>query len=96
MSEDRTAGPDAGRPAAVAAGDAGSDAPTEVHGPVGAGRTTTASATGERPPPLPGPLANLPQRETLEEKPEILVGAVFAGAFLLGRLLRRIVDRGGR
>ena len=79
MSEDRTGGPDEGRPAAVAAGGAGGDAPT-----------------GEQPPPLPGPLANLPQRETLEEKPEILVGAVFAGTFLLGRLLRRIVDRGGR
>jgi hypothetical protein len=41
----------------------------------------TAAASG-----LPGPLANLP----VEEHPEILVGAAFAGGIVAAFILRRL------
>jgi hypothetical protein len=42
---------------------------------------TAASSTG-----LPGPLANLP----VEEHPEILVGAAFAGGVIAAFILKRL------
>jgi hypothetical protein len=69
----------------------------DLHSPTTAGPEPTpvvgaAEATTERPPgtaangiALPGPLANLP----VEEHPEILVGAAFAGGVVAAFILKR-------
>ena len=70
----------------------------ELHSPTTAGPEPTpvvdpADATTEHPPGtaadgsgLPGPLANLP----IEEHPEILVGAAFAGGIVAAFILKRL------
>jgi hypothetical protein len=69
----------------------------DLHSPTTAGPEPTpvvgaADATAEHPPgsaaggiALPGPLANLP----VEEHPEILVGAAFAGGIVAAFILKR-------
>jgi len=96
VSEHRPQDPEPERLAAVAAGGGDAEPSTQVR-PLGdeaggASVARAAAAGGEAPPPLPGPLANIPQAQVAREKPEILVGAAFAGAFLLGRVLRRILS----
>ena len=70
----------------------------DLHSPTTAGPQPTpvvgaADAGFEQPPgtaaggvPLPGPLANLP----VDEHPEILVGAAFAGGIVAAFVLRRL------
>jgi hypothetical protein len=70
----------------------------DLHSPTNAGPQPTpvvgpGDASFEQPPgtaasggPLPGPLANLP----VEEHPEILVGAAFAGGIVAAFFLRRL------
>lgn len=70
----------------------------DLHSPTTAGPQPTpivgqGDASFEQPPgtaaggvPLPGPLANLP----VEEHPEILVGAAFAGGIVAAFLLKRL------
>jgi hypothetical protein len=70
----------------------------ELHSPTTAGPEPTpvvgaADATPEQPAgtaaggiDLPGPLANLP----IEEHPEILVGAAFAGGIVAAFILKRL------
>jgi hypothetical protein len=69
----------------------------DLHSPTTAGPQPTpvvepGDATFEQPPgtaggvTLPGPLANLP----VEEHPEILVGAAFAGGIVAAFLLKRL------
>jgi hypothetical protein len=69
----------------------------DLHSPTTAGPQPTpvvgqGDASFEKPPgtaaggPLPGPLANLP----VEEHPEILVGAAFAGGIVAAFLLKRL------
>ena len=69
----------------------------DLHSPTTAGPQPTSvvgasDATFDRPPgttaagALPGPLANLP----VEEHPEILVGAAFAGGIVAAFVLRRL------
>ena len=70
----------------------------ELHSPTTAGPEPTpvvdpAHATRDHPPgtaagglTLPGPLANLP----VEEHPEILVGAAFAGGVVAAFILKRL------
>jgi hypothetical protein len=54
-------------------------------------RTIAAvSAGGASPSPTGG--SSLLSAETAAQRPEILLAAAFAAAFLFGRLLRRIVD----
>jgi hypothetical protein len=47
------------------------------------GRSAGGAANGG---PLPGPLANLP----VDEHPEILVGAAFAGGLVVALVLKRL------
>jgi hypothetical protein len=69
----------------------------DLHSPTTAGPQPTpvvgaGDASSETPPgtaaggTLPGPLANLP----VEEHPEILVGAAFAGGIVAAFLLKRL------
>jgi hypothetical protein len=71
----------------------------DLHSPTTAGPEPTSvvgasEATARRPagtaadggPALPGPLANLP----IEEHPEILVGAAFAGGVVAAFVLKRL------
>jgi hypothetical protein len=69
----------------------------DLHSPTTAGPQPTpvvgaADASFEQPPGtaaaggLPGPLANLP----VEEHPEILVGAAFAGGIVAAFILKRL------
>jgi hypothetical protein len=67
----------------------------DLHSPTTAGPepTPVVDATTVRPAgspdngvPLPGPLANLP----VDEHPEILVGAAFAGGVVAAFVLRRL------
>ena len=69
----------------------------DLHSPTTAGPQPTpvvgeGDASPGQPPgtaaggPLPGPLANLP----VEEHPEILVGAAFAGGIVAAFLLKRL------
>ena len=65
----------------------------DLHSPTTAGPQPTPVSRFEQPPgtaaggvPLPGPLANLP----VEEHPEILVGAAFAGGIVAAFLLKRL------
>ena len=69
----------------------------DLHSPTTAGPQPTpvvgaSDATSDQPPGtaavggLPGPLANLP----VEEHPEILVGAAFAGGIVAAFILRRL------
>lgn len=51
----------------------------DLHSPTTAGPTPGPSV------PLPGPLANLP----VDERPEILVGAAFAGGIIAALVLKR-------
>jgi hypothetical protein len=58
-------------------------------GPVPPSAVGSIRAGGERPAnggPLPGPLANLP----VDEHPEILVGAAFAGGLVAALVLKRL------
>jgi hypothetical protein len=70
----------------------------DLHSPTSAGPEPTpvvgaSHATSRRPAgtaanglPLPGPLANLP----VDEHPEILVGAAFAGGLVAAFVLKRL------
>ena len=69
----------------------------DLHSPTTAGPQPTpvvgaSDASSDQPPGtaaaggLPGPLANLP----VEEHPEILVGAAFAGGIVAALILRRL------
>jgi hypothetical protein len=69
----------------------------DLHSPTTAGPQPTpvvgpGDASFDQPPgsaaggPLPGPLGNLP----VEEHPEILVGAAFAGGIVAAFLLKRL------
>ncbi len=51
----------------------------DLHSPTTAGPTPAPSV------PLPGPLAHLP----VDERPEILVGAAFAGGIIAALVLKR-------
>ena len=67
----------------------------DLHSPATAGPVPPSSVEGsthagaDRPTnggPLPGPLANLP----VDEHPEILVGAAFAGGLVAAFILKRL------
>jgi hypothetical protein len=65
----------------------------DLHSPATAGPVPPSAVPGERAAdhrgnagPLPGPLANLP----VDEHPEILVGAAFAGGLVAAFVLKRL------
>jgi hypothetical protein len=47
-------------------------------------------ASPDLPPPPPG--SDAPAADIVHEKPEILVGGAFVGAFLFARILKRITS----
>jgi hypothetical protein len=60
--------------------------PTPVVGTADATSARPAGTAADSGPPLPGPLANLP----VDEHPEILVGAAFAGGIAAAFVLKRL------
>jgi hypothetical protein len=50
--------------------------------------TTTVSPDG--PNPGPGPLPDEVGQDTFAQRPEVFVGAAFAGGFVLAQILKRV------
>jgi hypothetical protein len=58
---------------------------------IGSSTPPHAAAAANAPGPQPGP-AGVSSETPLTERPEVLIGAAFAGSFILARVLKRLVD----
>jgi hypothetical protein len=59
---------------------------------VGSETPPSAAAAANAPAWQPPPAAAASSETPLTERPEVLIGAAFAGSFILARVLRRLVD----
>jgi hypothetical protein len=59
---------------------------------IGASTPPHAAAAANAPGPQAGVAAGASSETPLTERPEVLIGAAFAGSFILARVLKRLVD----